>query len=141
MDEITKKEWNSWIDRTISDYRSAEKLISGEDKYLDTAIFHCQQAAEKILKSFLVYKDVKFEKVHSIIYLIDKCVEIEKSFEKLYPAAEILTPYATMFRYLGDYDEPELEDVKEALENSRSVVNFVLDIYIENKDYIGEKLI
>ena len=140
MDKDTKKEWTGWIDRSISDYRSAEKLITGKDKYPDTAIFHCQQTAEKILKSFLVYKDAKFEKVHSIIYLIDKCVEIEKSFENLYKAAEILTPYATMFRYPSDYNEPELEDVKEALENARSVVNFVLDVYIENKDYSGKKL-
>lgn len=56
MDKNTKNEWNAWINRSISDYRSTEKLISGEYKYLDTAIFHCQQAAEKILKSFFMGK-------------------------------------------------------------------------------------
>jgi HEPN domain-containing protein len=47
MDKITKKEWYSWIIRAVSDYKSAKKLIAGEDKYLDTAIFNCHQAAEK----------------------------------------------------------------------------------------------
>jgi hypothetical protein len=65
MDENTKNEWLSWIRRAINDYRSAEKLFSGKDKYLDIAVFHCQQSVEKILKSFLVYNEIKFEKVHS----------------------------------------------------------------------------
>ena len=140
MDENTKKEWLSWIKRSINDYKSAKKLFSDEDKYLDTAIFHCQQSVEKILKSFLIYNEIKFEKVHSIVYLVDKCVKIDKSFDKWYPAAEILTPYATIFRYPGDYSEPEIKDVEEALCLAKEIVNFILDVFFKNNDYSGERL-
>jgi hypothetical protein len=51
-----------------------------------------------------------------------------------------LTPYATIFRYPGDYSEPEIEDVKEAMGYSKEIVNFILDIYIKNLEYAGERL-
>jgi HEPN domain-containing protein len=35
--------------------------------------FHCQQPAEKVLKAFLVWKAARFEKVHSLTYLLDFC--------------------------------------------------------------------
>jgi HEPN domain-containing protein len=70
MDKEKRVEWEGWIKRAISDYNSAKKLIDGDEKYLDTAVYHCQQAVEKILKSFLVYKNIQFEKVHSIVYLV-----------------------------------------------------------------------
>ena len=53
MDKDTKKEWLNLINRAISNYKSAKKLFSGKNKFLDTAVFHCQQSVEKILKSFL----------------------------------------------------------------------------------------
>jgi HEPN domain-containing protein len=140
MDDETKKEWLSWISRAISDYNSAKKLFSGKNKFLDTSVFHCQQAVEKILKSFLVYREVKFEKVHNIVYLLDRCSEIDNSFQKWYTVAEIITPYATLFRYPGDYFEPDIEDVVEALKNSKNIINFVLRIYIRNNDYPDKKL-
>jgi len=140
MDENTKKEWLSWVRRAINDFKSAKKLFSGKNKFLNTAVFHCQQSVEKILKSFLVYKEIKFEKVHNIVYLLDKCVEVDKTLNKWYQAAEILTPYATIFRYPGGYSEPETEDVKEALNYSKEVINFILDIYIKNLEYSGERL-
>ena len=87
-----------------------------------------------------MYKEIKFEKVHNIVYLLDKCVEVDKSLDKWYRAAEILTPYATVFRYPGDYSEPETEDVKEALNYSKEIINFILDIYIKNLEYSGERL-
>jgi HEPN domain-containing protein len=140
MDENKRIEWESWIKRSLNDYYSAKKLVSGEDKYLDTGIYHCQQAAEKILKSFLVYNNIHFEKIHSIVYLINKCVKINKKFEELFNAAEVLTPYVSAFRYPGENFEPESEDVDEALDHSKKIINFVIQEYIENDDY-DEKLI
>lgn len=139
MDENTKKEWLNWINRAISDYKSAKKLFSGKNKILDTTVFHCQQSVEKILKSFLVYKEIKFEKVHNIVYLLDKCVKIDQSFKKWYPVAETMTPFATLFRYPGENDEPEIIDVETALKNSKEIIDFVLNIYVKNQDYIRKR--
>jgi HEPN domain-containing protein len=40
--------------------------MEGDDPYLDTAVYHCQQAVEKALKAFLTYHDTEFEKTHGI---------------------------------------------------------------------------
>jgi len=46
------------------DLGSAKRLISGDEPFLDTAVYHCQQAAEKALKAYLTLKDAPFQKIH-----------------------------------------------------------------------------
>jgi HEPN domain-containing protein len=37
----------SWLVKAARDLASASRLAAGPEPYLDTAIYHCQQAAEK----------------------------------------------------------------------------------------------
>ena len=46
-------------------------------------------------------------------------------FGALQEAAEVLTPFATAFRYPGDLIEPEATDVVLAIELAQRVVDFV----------------
>ena len=55
MDEGKKSVVQSWLVKAQHDLASAHRLAEGEDPLLDTAIYHCQQAAEKAIKGFLVY--------------------------------------------------------------------------------------
>jgi len=34
----------------------------GDEPFLDTAVYHCQQAAEKALKAYLTLKDAPFQR-------------------------------------------------------------------------------
>jgi HEPN domain len=43
--------------------------MEGQEPYLDTAVYHCQQAAEKALKAFLTARDIAFEKTHNLVAL------------------------------------------------------------------------
>jgi HEPN domain-containing protein len=47
MDEATYELTRTWLVKARADLGSAHKLASGPDAYLDAAIYHCQQAAEK----------------------------------------------------------------------------------------------
>lgn len=49
-----------WVMKARRDLLSAKKLSRGKDPYLDTAIYHCQQTTEKIIKGWLVYHDLLF---------------------------------------------------------------------------------
>lgn len=53
-----------WL--TKADLASARVLAANAPPLLDTAIYHCQQAAEKAVKGYLVFCDQEFERVHDI---------------------------------------------------------------------------
>ncbi len=93
---------------------------------LDVAVFHCQQAAEKALKAFLVWQTVPFDRVHNLTYLLDLCEVENGDFAALREVAENLTPYAVEVRYPGERLRLSAEDVVEALTGAEAVWNFVL---------------
>lgn len=116
----------SWLIKAHRDLLSAHELASAQTPLLDTAAYHCQQAAEKAVKGFLLYHDVRFEKSHDIVLLISQTVDIDPSFSRCYETARLLTPLAVEFRYPGDYVEPEPEEFQEAYDAARALFEFVL---------------
>ena len=61
---------------------------------LDVVVYHCQQS--------VTYQDVIFQKTHNLGVLLELCCSFEADFDDLRDFADILTPYATEFRYPGD---------------------------------------
>jgi HEPN domain-containing protein len=59
-----------WLTKARRDLASARVLAASEPALLDTAIYHCQQGAEKAVKGYLVFCDQEFERVHDIEVLI-----------------------------------------------------------------------
>jgi HEPN domain-containing protein len=57
MDDEKIKEIQRWLIKSQHDLGSANRLMEGEEPYLDTAVYHCQQAAEKAIKAYLTYRD------------------------------------------------------------------------------------
>jgi HEPN domain-containing protein len=47
----------SWLIKANRDLLSAHELASARTPLLDTAAYHCQQAAEKAVKDFLLFND------------------------------------------------------------------------------------
>jgi HEPN domain-containing protein len=68
---------------------------------VEGALFHCQQAAEKALKAFLTWHDVRFRRVHDLEEIGKQCVEIDLTLGSLMGRAETLSEYASRFRYPG----------------------------------------
>jgi len=68
---------------------------------------------------------VSIIKTHDLTVLLEVCCKFETSFEKFSDAADILTPYATGFRYPGDILEPSAGDAEEALDLARVILQFV----------------
>jgi len=62
MDNAKAELVKSWLTKAQHDLGSAQLLANNVNPFFDTAIYHCQQIAEKALKAFLVYHDVEFEK-------------------------------------------------------------------------------
>lgn len=102
--------------------------MEGDRPYLDTAVYHCQQAAEKALKAFLTYHDILFNKTHDLTELVAQAASAEPAFEDWQDIASELTPYAVWFRYPADVMEPPKKEVVRALQKSEAIVTCILGL-------------
>jgi HEPN domain-containing protein len=117
-----------WLNKARRDLLSAKRLASGKEPYLDTAIYHCQQSAEKALKGWLLYHDRAFEKTHDLRLLVTLAAEIEIGFEKWFDAAEQINPYATAYRYPGEVIEPDRGEYERAFKIASELYEYVCSL-------------
>lgn len=126
MDEAKRELVKAWLVKAQNDLATARKLVREPEIILDTAIYHCQQAAEKAIKAFLVFHDQRFEKTHDLRLLIELALRYNERLSDLQSMAELLTPYATAYRYPGDVLDPSQEEFDEALSSAESIYAFIL---------------
>ena len=128
MDESKIELVRDWLTRASHDLRSSRALASLDDPLLDTAIYHCQQAAEKSIKAWLQSNDDPFPKTHDIEDLVERAAGLNPDFRKFGKAASVLTPYVSAFRYPGGFEEPmpTREEFDEALQYAQDIYDFVL---------------
>ena len=74
----------------------------------------------------LTYQDVIFKKTHNLSVLLELCISFSAGFREFRDATEILTPYATGFRYPQDVFEPERAEAEEAVEAADLILSFVM---------------
>jgi len=115
-----------WLDRARSDLRAAEVLLADQPPLCEDAGFHSQQAVEKALKAFLVYRQVEFAWTHQIGLLLELCAQQDDVFTRFVSSAVPLTAYAVRFRYPFSGSPPSLEQARAALDTARQVYAFVL---------------
>ena len=118
-----------WIRLAGMDIATAHHMFETfTPKPLEIVCFHSQQAAEKMLKSFLVSQGIEPPKTHDMQVLLEMCIEIDGSFDEIYEEAIMLTNYAVRFRYPAELGITEL-DTKKALENADKIMLFVKKHY------------
>jgi HEPN domain-containing protein len=130
MDDTRRELVRSWLTKAASDLKSARLLGLAEEPPLDTAIYHCQQTAEKAVKAFLVSRGLTPEKTHDVLKLTMQASRLEAKFNELLDFAAVLTPYAWEFRYPDDLAEiyPTTEEFEEAMQHARAIYDFVLSL-------------
>ena len=129
MDEATQELVRGWMTKALHDMQTARIVANATDGPLDTAIYHCQQAAEKSVKAWLQSEDDPFPKTHDIKDLVKRASAINANFEQFAQAADVITPYVSAFRYPGGFDEPmpTQEEFDEALKHAQTIYDFVLN--------------
>jgi HEPN domain-containing protein len=114
-----------WLKMAEEEFATAEALIQGAVG-LAAACFHCQQAAEKALKAWLMAHDIKPDKTHKLEELVTACSQIESPFSQLFADAKPLTKHAVEHRYDADF-WPSMDQARTALEQARRIYGFVRD--------------
>lgn len=113
-----------WLTKVDHDLVAADRMAE-EPAVPDAVSFHCQQAAEKALKAFLIWRSRPFRKTHVLRELVLQCADLDGTFIELLEAAAVLTPYAVESRYPDDLVDPTIEDAREARTAAQDVVTFV----------------
>lgn len=133
MADLPIPDAKAWMVKAWRDLETARRAATGQPPFYDVAVYHCQQAAEKAMKAFLVHHGKAYEKTHDIEVLVDLAGDVDSTFSKLADAADALTPYATRFRYPNATFavEPQPAEYNEAEQHAQAVYDFVLNLLPE----------
>jgi HEPN domain-containing protein len=84
---MAKKEWvEEWLKIAKKNLEEAEFLFANH-RPTEEVVYFLQQAAEKSLKGYLIYRGWKLQKIHDIRTILQEAVKFDKSFEKFIPSA------------------------------------------------------
>ena len=101
MDDAKRDLIKGGLTEAWRDLTAARRVTASAEPLFDVGVFHCQQAAEKAVKAYLVFRDRPFPKTHDVADLIDRAGDHEDAFSQWRDTAGRLTQYATDARYPG----------------------------------------
>jgi|GEM_PF-439659 len=102
MHPAKRKLLQAWITKAKRDLLGAQQLAPNLP---DLAIYHCQQAAEKALKSIFVLHDLEPGKTHNIDTLIREVSVFHPELRARLDEARYLSEYNQTYRYPNDPSE------------------------------------
>jgi HEPN domain-containing protein len=114
-------EAEEWLAKAERDLAAASRLVSATPPLTGTAVFHAQQAAEKSWKALLAWHATPFGKTHDLKQLGQQLAQRDPGLHDLILRAANLTPFAWLFRYPGESDEPTPEEARVALDIATQV--------------------
>jgi HEPN domain-containing protein len=103
-----------WVLRARNDLLNADNNFAAEYVPYDTVCFHCQQAAEKLLKAFLAGHGEPPPRTHDLLLLLECVTRLTVEVERIRDALVHLQPYAVEARYPDGEFMPSKDDALEA---------------------------
>ena len=101
-----------WFEIAATDLYTARHLFDTmHPKPLEIVCYHCQQAAEKALKGFLLEYEIEAPRTHDLERLCVLCEEHDDSFSQMKDVCQELTSYASTARYPGHAEIEEQDAV------------------------------
>jgi HEPN domain-containing protein len=110
-----------WLAKAENDLLNADNNLKSEIVPYDTVCFHCQQAAEKLLKAYLVARGVQPPFTHDLLLLLEEILPHGADAEMLRDDLALLMPYAVGVRYPDELFMPTPEDACEARQAAQDV--------------------
>ena len=115
-----------WIEKGDHDLGTAMITYQYLPKYKDTIAFHCQQAVEKYLKSFLFYLGLPIKRTHDLIFLLEQINKNETVEQVWFEKALELQDFAVEIRYPDMVIELSNTEIETAIEISKDFRKFIL---------------
>lgn len=104
-----------WVAKAEGDLENARLVLgAGPTGPMDTVAFHAQQCAEKYLKALLCFRGEDVPRIHDVEALLTRA-GIWGRVEVTVEESRLLTDYATVTRYPGDYEPVSHEEAGHAV--------------------------
>jgi HEPN domain-containing protein len=105
-----------WVRKAENDFGLAAHLVQEGSLYPEAIGFNCQQAAEKLLKAFLVLHEHTFPKTHNLGELLDLVESVDARLAGNLRDITELNPYGIAYRYPSDFPDRTAEEAIRAFE-------------------------
>ena len=114
-----------WVRFAQMDYDAAKNMsVLFHPVPLEIVCFHCQQAAEKILKAYAIANGEPLIKTHDLSIILAQCKKHNQLFSSLDRASIILNDYAVIYKYPTNEDAVTEHDMNNALDQALKIIEF-----------------
>lgn len=122
-----KSNYRAWLAKAENDFTNIENNLTAPHVPWDTVCFHAQQAAEKLLKAFLVQHGRTPGRTHDLVALLSECVAVDSALVRHQGDCQRLSFYAVAARYPSDVFDPGEADAQEMVQAARRIQADILD--------------
>lgn len=117
---------DNFLIKASHDLGTAELIFKNKPEFTDTLTFHCQQTIEKSLKAYLTFHNTKIKSNHDLIYLIEKCSELDSEFTTFSKDVFAdVNDVGMSVRYEDIENDPKEDEAFRYLEFAREIYSFV----------------
>jgi hypothetical protein len=127
LDDDRRREAGRWLAVAAADMRAVRLCLAADEPMLGIAAYHCQQAAEKVIKGLLVMADTPFAKTHDMARLGDIAASHYADLRTLLVGIGQLTVWGYAYRYPGLEDVPEPEPSSDAVLAALATIDRLAD--------------
>ena len=121
------KRYYDWLYHAYQDILAVKLLIDDKRLY-EQVVFHCQQAAEKSLKAFLLYKTRRLFDGHNLTWLCKQAAMLDSEFTLWLEKSTTLNRFYIETRYPADIPSNVTREFAEStLKSTDQLVDSVCD--------------
>lgn len=114
-----------WVGKAKNDLLNADNNLRSENVPFDTVCFHCQQAAEKLLKAYMVARGTQPPTTHDVMWLLEEILAVCPDADVLRDDLALLMPYAVEIRYPDDRFVPTPDEARQARQAAGHVLEWL----------------
>lgn len=115
-DDVLHEVVRGWVAKAEGDIENARLVLrAGPTGPMDTVAFHAQQCAEKYLKALLCFRGEDVPRIHDVEALLTRA-RIWSRAKLTVEESRLLTQYATVTRYPGEYEPVSHDEAGLAIE-------------------------
>ncbi len=123
-----------WLEKALSDLQTARLIKTYDGDYYAVA-FHCQQAIEKALKGWLLFKSGRHYDGHNLTYLCRQAAQLDSNFTEYLDESAALNSYYIETRYPTDLPfEITEQEILTVLRMAEDIFAYIRrDLYMEKE--------